>query len=128
MSVGVSASKLVDVPAEPNAVTWGLQDISSSDAGRTKDKNVTMHKMRVGQKRKMQVSWNNLTFAKASALVQMFNPEYVYVRYKDLLAGGWYTAKFYTGDKSAPFREINLDDKNGTKTTMSTLSFDLIEV
>lgn len=128
MSVGKSASKLVDVPVEPTAITWGLQDISSSDAGRTNDKNVTMHKMRVGQKRKLQVSWNNLTFAKASALVQMFQPEYVYVRYKDLLAGGWYTAKFYTGDKSSPFREISLNDSKGTKTTMSTLSFDLIEV
>lgn len=128
ISVGTTASSLSDMPIEPDAITWGLMDISSPDAGRTQDKNVTMHKMRTAQKRKLSVSWTNPTFAQASQIVQAFNPEYVYVRYKDLLVGGWRTAKFYTGDKNSPFRQISLSDPDGGKTVMSTLSFDLIEV
>ena len=38
----------VDV-IDPTELTWGLSDVSASDAGR--DESVTMHKMRIGQKR-----------------------------------------------------------------------------
>ncbi len=127
LQVGASASALADVPMEPSAITWGLQDISAADAGRVQDANTTMYKDRIGQKRKLQLTWTNPTFAQASAIVQAFNPEYVFVRYKDPLDGGWVTREFYTGDKTSPFKEIALSDAQGTRTVMSTLSFDIIE-
>ena len=127
ISVGTTSSNLVDVPVEPDSISWGLQDVSASDAGRVQDSNNTMYKMRTSQKRKLQLSWTNITFENASSIVKMFNPEYVYVRYKDLLTGGWRTAQFYTGDKTAPFRMISLNDTHGRKTVMSSLSFDIVE-
>ena len=42
----------------PSSFTWGLQDISASESGRTDD--TTMHKNRVGQKRKLSVEWPRL--------------------------------------------------------------------
>lgn len=128
LSVGTTQTNLVDVPVEPDTFSWGLQDISASDAGRTEDADNRMHKNRTSQKRKVQLGWNNPTFAQASAIVQMFNPEYVFVRYLDLLSGGWRIAEFYTGDKSAPFRQIALNDPSGNKTVVSTLTFDIVEV
>ena len=40
----------------PSSFTWGLQDISASESGRTDD--TIMHKNRVGQKRKLEIGWN----------------------------------------------------------------------
>ena len=127
ISVGTTSQNLVDVPIDPNTLVWGLQDISAADAGRVQDANTTMYKDRVGQKRKIQLGWNNPTFAEASQIVQMFNPEYVYVRYMDLLTGGWRTAEFYTGDKNSPYRMVDGFDQTGNRTVMSTLTFDIIE-
>lgn len=130
LKVGTTTSDLVDIPVDPDSITWGLQDISAADAGRVQDNSNTMYKMRTSQKRKLQLAWSNISFANASAILQMFNPEYVYVRYKDPLSTnnhGWMTKQFYVGDRSAPFRKIAITDANGKKTEMSTLSFDIIE-
>ena len=127
MKIGTSVSSLVDIPTEPTSITWGLQDISAADAGRVQDANNTMYKDRVGQKRKLTLSWTNPTFEQASQIVQAFNNEYVFVRYMDLLAGGWYTGEFYVGDRSAPYRELTPTDATGKKSTVSTLTFDIIE-
>ena len=122
ISVGTSASSLVDVPIEPDAIGWGLQDISSSDAGRVLDSSNTMYKNRTSQKRKVSLSWTNPSLEDASAILRMFNPEYVYVRYLDVMSGEYETRQFYMGDRSAPFRMITV---NGA--VISTLSFDIIE-
>ena len=127
MQVGTTSSNLVDIPVDPDGIIWGLQDVSAADAGRVQDSSVTMYKDRIAQKRKLQLSWTNPTFAQASAILQAFNPEYFYVRYKDPLYGGWLTRQFYSGDKTSPFRQIYVTDANGNKTVMSTLSFDIIE-
>lgn len=127
MQVGTTASNLVDIPVEPDGVSWGLMDISAADAGRVQDAGTTMYKDRVGQKRKLQLSWTNPTLAQASAILQAFNPEYVFVRYVDILAGGFQTREFYVGDRTAPFRQIDVYDATGRKSQMSTLSFDIIE-
>ena len=124
IQVGTTASNLVSLSREPSEIQYGLNDISSSDAGRTEDANVTMYKMRVGQKRKMTLSWQNLSLAEASEILQAFNPEYIYVRYLDVLEGQWNTRKFYVGDRSAAFFQVRL--VNGT--TMKSVSFDIIEV
>ena len=99
-----------DIPLEPNSMTWGLNDISSFDTGRTAEANCTMQKNRLAQKRKLSLTWNNPPIEAVSKILKMTNP------------GRYITKQFYSGDKSAPYRQIYA---NGT--VFSTLSFDLIE-
>lgn len=89
----------VELP-DPSEFTWGLQDVSASDAGRTED--TMMHKNRVGQKRKLNVSWNGLTPDKVSIILQAVNPEYMQVTYPDAMSNSNETRTFYIGDRSAP--------------------------
>ena len=70
----------------PSSFTWGLQDISASESGRTDD--TTMHKNRVGQKRKLSVGWNGPDWDTACKIIQAVNPEYIQVTYPDLLCWG----------------------------------------
>ena len=53
----------------PSSFTWGLQDISASESGRTDD--TTMHKNRVGQKRKLSVGWNGPDWDTACKIIQV---------------------------------------------------------
>jgi hypothetical protein len=124
LSVGTDAGSLTDISLDPSAMAWGLMDISASDAGRVQDSNTTMYKMRVGQKRKITLTWNNPTAAQVAEILQAFNPEYVFVRYFDAMDGAWGVREFYVGDRSAPLRWFSLP-KKGTR--YSTLSFDIIE-
>lgn len=129
MQVGTALNNLRDVPVEPDGVSWALNDISAPDAGRVQDANCTMYKRRLAQKRKLSLSWANPTLAQASAILKQFAPEYVYVRFLDPQEGAFVTKRFYSGDKSSPFRQIDLTDpaNPARRTTMSTLSFDIVE-
>lgn len=127
LSVGTSATTLVDVPVEPDDIGFGLQDVSASDSGRVQDSNATMYKNRVTQKRKLSLAWKDPSLEQASKILQMFNPQYIYVRYLDVMDGAFSIRCFYVSDRSAPFRQITLDDPSGKRTTISTLSFSIIE-
>lgn len=122
LQVGTSASNLADITPDPAELTWGLQDISTADAGRTQSGK--MYKMYVTQKRKLQLSWVLPTAAQASAILQAFNHEYFYVRYFDVLNNRHETREFYVGDRTAPFKWFKLP-KKGTR--MASLKFDIIE-
>lgn len=102
----------------PSSFTYELSDISSADAGRTEDTN--MDKMRIGQAVKLQLSWNALTWAEASAILQAFNPEYITVTYMDAMEGTWRTSQFYVGDRSAPMY-------NASVGLWNNVSFNIIE-
>lgn len=104
--------------ASPSTFQWSLQDVSDPDAGRTEDG--LMHKMRIGQKVKIQLSWNAVTTAVASTILTAFNPEYVSVTYLDPKEGSYQTKTFYVGDRSAPMY-------NGTLGLWSNISFNIIE-
>ena len=104
----------------PSAMTWGLQDVSKSDAGRTN--NALMHKNRIAQKRTISLTWNGLTRQECHKLVKAFNPEYISVRYYDPLDGELSTRTFYVGDRTAPVA-IWFKDKK----IYQNLSFDIIE-
>jgi hypothetical protein len=119
--VGTSAGSLADVPT-PFDVTYGLMDISASDAGRTQDANSTMHKNRIGQKRKISLVWKGLTSTETAQVMQAFNPEYVYVRYHDALSDSYEVRKFYVGDRSAALNQVTLGG-----ITHKTLTFNIIE-
>lgn len=105
---------------DPSAFTWGLQDVSGSDAGRTQD--TLMHKNRVGQKRKISLGWNNPTPEEASTILTAFNKEYFKVKYPDAMSGKYETRTFYAGDRSAPIKYWMSRMRR-----YSTLSFDIIE-
>lgn len=124
LAVGSSPSNLADVRPDPSVLTWGLQDISASDAGRVHDSGNTMYKNRTSQKRKLNITWNYPTDADVSRILKMFNPEYFYVRYYDLMEGCFQIRCFYAGDRSAPYKWFQLPQKG---TVFSTLSFDIIE-
>lgn len=124
--VGASADSLTAVPLDPATLDWGLQDVSSSDAGRTHDANTTMYKMRLSQKRKLKLSWLNPTMEVASSILQLFNAEYFYVRYWDVMDNQYETRCFYSGDRSAPFRWFNISGRSDSK-RLTQLTFDIIE-
>lgn len=83
----------------PSQFGWSLSDISASDSGRTEDG--LMHKNRIGQKEKIQLSWNAPKPDKASTILQMFSPEYFDVTYRSPLTNSVVTKTFYRGDQSA---------------------------
>ena len=86
----------------PSSFEWGLQDVSDSESGRTQD--ALMHKNRIAQKRKINLGWNFPTPAEASAILKAFNPEYISVKYFDVMNNEYETRTFYVGDRSAPFK------------------------
>ena len=84
----------------PSDYQYDLQDVSRSDAGRMED--AWMHKYRVGQVCKISLEWQNVPTDVVAALLQMFDPEYLYVNYLDAKTGGYRTDYFYVGNRSAP--------------------------
>ncbi len=121
--VGDTPSALQPVPLDPSTLEWGLQDISSSDAGRVHDGENTMYKMRTSQKRKLNLAWKEPTADVASWILRAFNAEYFYVRYFDPMDNQTEVRCFYAGDRSAPVRWHNVNDE----IRFSTLSFNIIE-
>lgn len=101
----------------PSVYRWKLQDISSSDAGRTEDG--TMDKMRIGQVVGLELAWNNVSTDAASAVLKAFNPEYIRISYLDPMAGKYLTEDFYVGDRSAPLY-------NGKLGLWSNITFNVI--
>lgn len=104
----------------PSDLTWGLQDVSKSDAGRTN--NALMHKNRIAQKRMISLSWKGLTPQECHRIVLAFNPEYIQVRYWDALDGDMVTRTFYVGDRTAQLATWTKDKK-----VYRDISFDIIE-
>lgn len=84
----------------PSAMTWTINDVSKSDAGRTQD--ATMHKNRIARKRTLALTWNAVTPEECHDILVAFEPEYVSIKYWDPLVGGNTTKTFYCGDQTAP--------------------------
>lgn len=89
----------VAVPC-PSSFKWKLEDISSSDAGRTED--TKMDKKRIGQVIGIDLEWKNVSITDASKILTAFNPEYINVCYLDAKAGDYLTSEFYVGNRNAP--------------------------
>lgn len=105
----------------PSVFEWGLQDISSDEAGRV-ELNDKMYKNRTSQKVKLNLVWNNPTKEQASEILKAFNPEYFKVTYPDAMTGKDETKEFYCGDRSAPMKRWVLNQK-----LYSSVSFNIIE-
>ena len=102
----------------PASYVWKLEDVSAADSGRVET--TKMYKNRVGQVVGIELSWTNIGTAEASAIINAFNPEYVWVKYLDLKVGGLAKAEFYVGNRSAPLY-------NARKGVWSNVSFNLIK-
>ena len=105
---------------QPYQYTWSLQDVSASNAGRTED--ALMHKSRVAQKRKIQLGWRIKDTDTTALILRAFNPEYVNVRYFDMLDNQYEYRTFYVGDRTAPVQLWAVG-----KHLIQTISFDIIE-
>lgn len=109
----------VEMPC-PSSFTWGLQDVSASESGRTDD--LIMQKNRVGQKRKLSLGWTGEDWKTTSKIMKAFNPEYFEVTYPDMLSGEYETRTFYAGDRSAPVQFWWVGNQR-----VETISFEVIE-
>ena len=108
---------------DPSEMTWSLQDVSSSDTGRTEDG--LMHNYVVAKKRKLQLVWWNLLQDEVPPILQAVNNTYMEVTYFDALAGETQTRTMYCGDRTAPVQWW-CDDTNEGR-IYGTVQFDLIE-
>lgn len=101
----------------PSGLEVSIQDVDY-DSGRTADG--TMHRNRVGIKRKLKITWPpQRPEGVAQILQSVYDPEFT-VDYLDPYLGTMATGTFYAGDRSAPMFNyyLNLYD---------SMSFDLIE-
>ena len=105
---------------QPYQYSWNLQDVSAPGAGRTED--ALMHKDRVGQKRKLALSWRMKDPSIAATILQAFDPEYFQVRYWDVKDNCYETRTFYAGDREAPVKLWWVG-----RHLIETISFDVIE-
>lgn len=104
----------------PSTFDWNLQDISAAESGRSDD--TLMHKNRVGQKRKISLAWVAKDWRTTSKILKAFNPEYIMVRYPDMMSGNYETREFYVGDRTAPVLFWWVGNKR-----IEQVSFDIIE-
>lgn len=103
----------------PSALNYGLQDISSSNAGRTED--AVMQKERIGKAPKITLTYNNRDTALVATALGLVKAEYFNILYQDLENGGVYTyGEFYRGD-------VSMDVYNGALDLWSTCKFSLIK-
>lgn len=105
---------------EPSEMTYGLQDVSYSGAGRTQD--FVMHKFRGAQKVTLGLAWSMTTPEETAQILQAFDPEYVFVTYHDAKLNADITKEFYVGDRSAPVHMWTVNNKY-----YKSVSFNIIE-
>ena len=103
----------------PSSYEWKESDVSDSEAGRTED--AKMHKKTIAKKVHLELGWQNVTTAVASAVLQAFTAsEYFSVNYLDPKAGTFQTKTFYVGDRSSPSYNVR-------RGIWSNVSFNIIE-
>ena len=101
----------------PSKYDWKLSDVSSADAGRTEDG--LMHKERITSKVHLELEWQNVSDADASAILAAFQPEYISVNYYDYKALAFQTKTFYVGDRSVSAYNRRMG--------IGTITFNIIE-
>ena len=98
----------------PSAMSYGLQDISSSNAGRT-ESTMTM-KERLGKAPKINLTYANRDTSVVTTALALVANEYTNILYQDLENGGVYTyGQFYRGDVTAEVYNGALDIWSATQ-------------
>ena len=103
---------ITEVPV-PSSYDYTRIDISAPDAGNTED--MKTHKMRQGQKVRIDLVWAYPNIQIASQILKMFNSEYAKINYLDAQEGVWQDRIFYIGDRKAPL----YNSANGKWTSVS---------
>lgn len=101
-----SMFKINGIPIQsPSDCTWQLSDLSSDESGRS-TRDGSMSKDIIAQKRKINFTWNTLSWEEASKLANFCKNKGVVVMltYPDIMTGGYMTGRFYTGDMSANYK------------------------
>lgn len=90
--------------SSPTGCTWQLSDLSSDESGRS-TRDGSMSKDIIAQKRTLSFTWTMLSWAEASKLANFCKNRgaVVMLTYPDIMAGGYMTGRFYTGDMSADY-------------------------
>lgn len=101
---------------------WGRNDIDAANSGRDTQDGL-MHRNRVAVKIRLDCTCPPLTFEDAHTVMQAIYPEYVLVRYKDLITGNTVTKTMYSNNIPATFMQQRAD---GT-TYWGGIQFPLIE-
>jgi hypothetical protein len=104
----------------PTSFTYGLKDVKKSTSGMTSDS--LNHKIRAAQKRKISLTWNDVTLENAHAILSAFSPVYVEIRYFDTLDFKLETKTFMVGDISAPYKVWTVRNKK-----FNSISFEIEE-
>lgn len=84
----------------PSAYTFILSDVSAADAGRTED--TIMHKNKLGELVKIELSFQNIDNEKLYKVLNAFNDEYFTVEFYHPKYMTFKTSVFYVGDRTSP--------------------------
>ena len=102
----------------PSDYTVTKSDVSAPDAGRSEDG--VMHEMYMGRLYKFALKWANITTNEAMAIISLFAPEYISVKYYDFVTNQMRTTSFYSGDNGLQMYSAALN-------IVSELSLNIIE-
>lgn len=98
--------------ASPASCSWQLSDLSSDDSGRS-TRDGSMSKDIIAQKRTLNFTWRQLTWAEASKLANFCKNKgaVVYLTYPDIMAGTYTQGRFYTGNMTADYSLWNYKEQ-----------------
>lgn len=108
---------------DPSSLTWSENDISASDAGRSKS-DLKMYKGRLGKKIKYSIAWNMVTAAEAATILQAVDDEYFQATIWDARAGQNVKREYYRSDPSAP---VQIWFDQASRKIYQKISFNIIE-
>ena len=121
--IGETENNLSPVIA-PNEMTETFSDLDAASTTRTANGLMVRSVVRGGDNnvRSVKFKWNNLTLAKASALLNIVKGTYFYMKYPDVQTGANRTKRFYCGD-----REVQIKRIDGGEPFIKEISFNTIE-
>lgn len=105
---------------DPSKMSFGIQDVSASDAGR--DQSGYMHKDLISRKYKIELEWWCPSRQETARILTAVEPEYFPVTFTDPMTNTVVTKTFYVGDRTAPVQMWG-DDRQ----FYSSVKFNLIE-
>lgn len=102
----------------PSEFQVGIMDIEEAERNAQGDMMID----RIATKRKIELKWDYLSTQELSALLQIVNNIFFFVKYPDPMTGRFETKTFYVGDRTTPMYSL----VNG-KPLWSGTSFNFIE-
>lgn len=110
----------IEIQPKLSGLKWSIMSIQSADSGRAEDG--TMIATMVAKKRKLEVSYANLSPEDAAAILDVVCGDMFFeVTYYDVLDAQQETRTFYVGDRSINWYNYNI------KRGLENLQFNLIE-